>query len=159
MPQEESGEVREFRRQMRAGRAPLLEALKQAYRPYLLAKKSLDRKNSEIREQVGMLSSEFDEKCRLLRESSRKADTNPAAVIDLYKGLSQQATAVAVLIEKELPGLTKLYEPVAKAFAAYEKALKAYNDYMQQWVGKLPESDLSGRALELALDPIEKSLR
>jgi hypothetical protein len=38
-------------------------------------------------------------------------------------------------------------------------ALDAYTKYMQQWVGKLPDGDLSGRALELVQQEIEKSLR
>jgi len=73
--------------------------------------------------------------------------------------MSKQAQEVAAFITKELPSLKKLFEPVAKAFAAYEGALDAYNKFMQQWVGKLPESDLSGRALELVKQDIEKSIR
>lgn len=160
MPQQdESPEIKLLRSDMRTGRTPLLEAVKQAYKPYLLARKGLERKNAEIREQVGLLSSEFNAKCKQLRESSRKADESPAAMIETYKELSRQATGVAAKIDKELPALEKLYGPVANAFAAYEGALEAYNKYMDGWRDKLPESDFSGRALELIQTEIERSLR
>jgi hypothetical protein len=80
-------------------------------------------------------------------------------MVDLYKDLSRQAKAVSTLIDKELPNLVKLYEPVGELYAVYEKALAAYETYMNSWKGKLPESDLSGRALELAPTEIERSLR
>ena len=37
--------------------------------------------------------------------------------------------------------------------------MEAYNAFMATWAGRLPESDLNGRALELALTEIERSLR
>ena len=43
MPQE-TQEIRDLRRQMRDGRTPLLEAIREAYSPYLLARKGLERK-------------------------------------------------------------------------------------------------------------------
>lgn len=160
MPQrDESQEVKEARRNMREGRTPLLEAIKETYRPYLLLRKGLERKNAEIREQVGLLSSEFNATCKQLRESSRKAGESPAAMVEIYKELERQATGVAAMIKQELPALEKLYGPVAKAFAAFEGAQDAYNKYMDGWRGKLPGSDFSGRALELILTEIERSLR
>jgi hypothetical protein len=159
MPQEESQEIKELRRQMREGRAPLLKAIREAYPPYLLARKSLQRKNSEVREQLGLLNSTFTGSIKELRESARNTDDSGEGVILLYQEMSKQAKAVAAFIDKELPGLKKLFEPVGEAFATYEGALVAYNNYMQQWVGRLPESDLSGRALELVKQEIEKSLR
>ncbi len=157
--QDESQDVKKLRSEMRAGRQPLLQAVREAYKPYLLARKALERQNSAIREQVGLLSSDFDGKAKQLRESSRRSGENPAAMIELYKELSQQAKGVGALIDKELPSLTKLYEPVGKAYAAYEGALDAYNKFMQQYVGKLPASDTNGRALELLQTEIERSLR
>jgi hypothetical protein len=55
--------------------------------------------------------------------------------------------------------LVKLYEPVGELYATYQKAIADYEAYMASWRGKLPDSDLSGRALELALTEIERSLR
>src|SRR5690348_2147504 len=133
MPSDESPEVKKLRSEMRTGRTPLLEAVREAYKPYLLARKALERQNSAIREQVGLLSSEFNTKCKQLRESSRKSGENPAAMIELYKELSQQAKGVASLIDKELPSLQKLYEPVAKAFSTYTGAMDAYNAFMAKW--------------------------
>lgn len=160
MPQhEESQEIREFRRQMREGRAPLIQAVAEAYKPYLLAMKGWERKNSELREQVGLLSSDFTTKGAQLRASARKATEGGAGLVDLYRALATQAMAVSNLIDRELPNLVELYKPVEKLHAAYVKALAAYDKFMESWQGKLPESDLSGRALELALDPIERSLR
>jgi hypothetical protein len=159
MPQDDSPETKKLRSDMRAGRTPLLQAIREAYKPYLLARKALERQNSAIREQVGLLSSDFDAKATQLRQSSKKTGENPAMVVELYKELSAQAKGVAALIDKELPSLQKLYEPVAKAFAAYEGAMDAYNKYMAGWAGKLPAADLSGRALELVQTEIERSLR
>jgi hypothetical protein len=79
MPQDDSPETKKLRSDMRAGRQPLLEAVKQAYKPYLLARKGLERKNAEIREQVGLLSSEFEEKSKQLYESSKKSGSNSAS--------------------------------------------------------------------------------
>jgi chromosome segregation ATPase len=157
--QDESPEIKDLRKKMREGRQPLLQVLKQAYKPYLLARKGLERKSAEIREQVGMLSSEFEEKSKQLYELSKKPDSNPATVVEMYKELSQQAKGVAALIDKELPSLEKLYQPVAKAFAAYEATLDAHNQFMQPYIGKLPKGDTDGRALQLAKQEIEHSLR
>ncbi|MFL5658465.1 MAG: hypothetical protein ACJ8CB_30305 [Ktedonobacteraceae bacterium] len=55
--------------------------------------------------------------------------------------------------------MVKPYEPVGELFSAYQQALANYEAYMASWRGKLPDSDLSGRALELALTEIERSLR
>ncbi len=158
MPQE-TQEIRDLRRQMREGRTPLLEAIREAYQPYLLARKSLERKNSEVREQLGLLNSTFATSIKKLRESARNTDDSGEGVLLLYQEMSKQAKAVATFIDKELPGLKKLFEPVAEAFAAYSGALDAYTAYMQQWATKLPESDLSGRALELVKQEIERSMR
>jgi len=157
--QDDSPEVKKLRSDMRAGRTPLLQAIREAYKPYLLARKALERQNSAIREQVGLLSSDFDAKATQLRQSSKKTGENPATVVELYKELGAQAKGVAALIDKELPSLEKLYQPVAKAFAAYEGALDAYTKYMAGWADKLPAADLSGRALELVQTEIERSLR
>jgi len=70
MPQE-TQEIRDLRRQMREGRTPLLEAIREAYQPYLLARKSLERKNSEVREQLGLLNSTFATSIKKLRESTK----------------------------------------------------------------------------------------
>ena len=159
MPQEETQEIHDLRRQMREGRTPLLEAIREAYSPYLLARKSLERKNSEVREQLGLLNSTFAASIKKLRESARNTDDSGEGVILLYQEMSKQAKAVATFIDKELPGLKKLFEPVGEAFAAYSGALDAYTAYMQGWAGKLPKSDLSGRALELVKQEIERSMR
>lgn len=159
MPQDDSPETRELRRQMREGRTPLIETIRAAYQPYLLARKGWERKNSELREQVGLLSSEFSTKGKQLRESSRKSADSGAGMVDLYRDLSRQAKAVSSLIDKELPNLIKLYEPVGELYARYQEAMNAYKAYMATWAGRLPESDLNGRALELALQEIERSLR
>jgi hypothetical protein len=157
--QDETPEIKKLRSEMRAGRQPLLQSIREAFKPYLLARRALERQNSAIREQVGLLSSDFDGKAKQLRESSRKTGENPVSVIELYKELSQQAKGVGALIDKELPSLQKLYEPVAKAYAAYEGSLDAYHKFMQQYVGKLPAGDTNGRALELLQTEIERSLR
>lgn len=180
MPQTSASDAqeKELRRQMREGRTPLIEAVAAAYKPYLMAKKTWGRKNDELREQVGLLSSEFDSKGKLLRESSHKSELSAFSargkqrrespgksadsglgMIESYQALSRQAKAVSSYIDKELPNLTKLYEPVAAAFAVFEAALAAYTEYMASWEGKLPDGDLRGRALELALEPIERALR
>ncbi len=80
-------------------------------------------------------------------------------MVDLYKELSRQAKAVSKLIDTELPNLEKLYQPVGELYAKYEQAMTAYTTYMATWQGKLPESDFKGRALEIALEAIDRSLR
>jgi len=152
-------EVKESRRQMREGRTPLLDTIRESYPPYLLARKAYNRKHEEVREQLGLLNSSFSTSITKLRSSAKNTDDSGASMIVLYETMAQQAEAVAAFIKKELPGLQKLFQPVSKAYAAYEGALDAYTKYMQQWVGRLPESDLSGRALELVKQDIEKSLR
>jgi hypothetical protein len=127
MPQEESQEIRDRRRQMREGRAPLLEAIREAYPPYLLARKGLERKNSEVREQLGLLNNTFAGSIKKLRESARNTDDSGEGVLLLYQEMSKQAKAVAAFIDKELPGLKKLFEPVSEAYAAYVGALDAYS--------------------------------
>ena len=77
----------------------------------------------------------------------------------MKKELAKQAKAVASLIDKELPNLVNLYEPVGDLYTAYQQAVANYETYMASWRGKLPDSDLSRRALELALTEIERSLR
>ena len=71
MPQDTESQEREFRKQMRSGRAPLIEAIRVSYQPYLLAMKGWQRKNAELREQVGLLNNEFSNKSKLLRDTSR----------------------------------------------------------------------------------------
>jgi uncharacterized phage infection (PIP) family protein YhgE len=159
MPQEETQEIRDLRRQMREGRTPLLEAIRETYPLYLLARKGYNRKHEEVREQLGLLNSTFSASIKKLRESSRNTEDSGEGMITLYETLSKQAKAVAAFIEKELPGLRKLYEPVGEKYAAYQQALHDYNAFMARWEGHLPESDLSGRALELVQQDIEKSLR
>jgi len=99
---------------VRKGRIPLIEAIRSAYKPYLIAMKGWECKNAELREQVGLLSSDFSEKGRVLRSSPRSTQEGGLGVVE---------------------------------------------SYMASWRGKLPDSDLSGRALELALTEIERSLR
>ena len=159
MAQDESPEIKDLRRQMREGRAPLLQAVREAYPAYLLAKKALACKNSEVREQLGLLNSTFAGSIKRLRDSDKSTDDSGESIILSYQEMSQQAKAVAAFIDKELPGLQKLFKPVGETYAAYAGALDAYHEYMRQWVGKLPESDLSGRALELVKQDIERSLR
>ena len=134
MPSEESQNVKELRRQMREGRAPLLQAIREACPTYLLARKGLERKNSEVREQLGLLNTTFSGSIKKLRESARNTDDSGEGMIVLYEEMSKQAKAVAAFIDKELPGLRKLFDPVSKAYAAYEGALDAYNKFMQQWL-------------------------
>lgn len=159
MPQEESQDIKALRRQMREGRAPLLQAIRETYPSYLLARKGLERKNSEVREQLGLLNNTFSANIKKLRESARNTDNSGEGMILLYEEMSKQAKAVAEFIDKEMPGLQKLFKPVAEKFAGYSGAVEAYNLYMATWVGKLPDGDLSGRALELVKQEIEKSLR
>jgi len=159
MPQDQEALEKELRRQIREGRTPLIQAVRNAYEPFLLAKKGWERKNAELREQVGLLNNQFSTKGKQLRESSRRSTDSGAGLVDLYKDLSKQAKAVSGLIDKELPNLVKLYEPVGELYATYKAAMDAYEAFMQQWVDRLPESDLNGRALELALTEIERSLR
>jgi hypothetical protein len=118
-----------------------------------------ERKNAALCEQVGLLNNQFSTKGKLLRESSRKATDSGAGMVDLYKDLSKQAKAVSKLIDTELPNLEKLYQPVGELYTQYEQAMANYKAYMDTWIGRLPESDLNGRALELALQEIERSLR
>jgi hypothetical protein len=159
MPQDQETLEKELRRQMREGRTPLIQAARDTYEPFLLAKKGWERKNAELREQVRLLNNQFSTKGKALRESSRKSTDSGEGLVDLYKELSKQAKAVSALIDKELPNLVKLYEPVGELYARYKEAMDAYEAYMAQWVGRLPDSDLNGRALELALQEIERSLR
>ena len=159
MPQDQESQEKELRRQMREGRTPLIEAIRASYQPFLLAKKGLSRKNDELREQVAILNNAFSASGKQLRESSRKSQDSGAGMVDLYKELSKQAKAVSTLIDKELPNLEKLYGPVGDLYAKYEKAMADYGAYVATWKGRLPESDLNGRALELALQEIERSLR
>ncbi len=160
MPQDQQeAQEKELPSQMRAGRTPLLEAIRETYPPYLLARKSYNRKHEEVREQLGLLNATLSTSITKLRQSSRNNEDSGEGMIASYEAMSQQAEAVAALIKKELPGLRKLFDPVAKAYATYQKAIDAYNTYMEGWNGRLPESDLSGRALELVKQDIEKSLR
>jgi hypothetical protein len=152
MPQDEpkdSPEIAALRKQMRAGRTPLLEAIRAAYPPYLIAHKGYNRKHEEVREQLGLLNSTFSASIKKLRESSRNNDDSGEGMIALYEAIAQQADAVSAFIKKESPGLRKLFEPVAKAFATYQKAIEAYDKYMEGWKGRLSESDLSGERLNL----------
>jgi hypothetical protein len=83
--QYESQEIKEPRRDMRKGRLPLLEAIRSAYKPYLIAMKGWERKNAELREQVRLLSSDFSEKGRVLRSSARSAQEGSLGVVESYK--------------------------------------------------------------------------
>jgi len=159
MPQDQEALEEELRRQMREGRTPLIQAVRDTYEPFMLAKKGWVRKNAELREQVDLLNNQFSTKGKQLRESSRKSTDSGEGLVDLCKDLSRQAKAVSTLIDKELPNLIKLYEPVGELYARYKEAMDAYEAYMLKWVGRLPESDLNGLALELALQEIERSLR
>jgi hypothetical protein len=80
-------------------------------------------------------------------------------MVALYKELSKQAKAVSTLIDEELPNLVQLYEPVGELYTKYQEAMNTYQEYMAQWVGRLRDSNLHGRTLELALQEIERSLR
>ncbi len=94
MAQEESPEIKEL---------PLIEAIRSAYKPYLIAMKGWECKNAELREQVGLLSSDFSEKGCVLRSSPRSTQEGGLGVVESYKELAKQAKAVASLIDKELP--------------------------------------------------------
>lgn len=159
MAEQTETQEKELRKQMREGRAPLIEAIRATYQPFILAKKGWSRKNDELREQVALLNNQFSASGKQLRESSRKSQDSGSGMVDLYKDLSKQAKAVSSLIDKELPNLEKLYGPVGDLYAKYQQAMDAYTKYMKGWEGKLPESDLNVRALELALQEIERSLR
>src|SRR5437588_6991166 len=126
MPQDQETLEKELRRQMREGRAPLIQAVRDTYEPFLLAKKGWERKNAELREQVGLLNNQFSTKGKQLRESSRKSTDSGEGLVDLYKALSAQAKAVSKLIDAELPNLVKLYEPVGELYAKYQEAMNAY---------------------------------
>jgi len=143
MPDQESQEQK-LRSEMRKGRTPLIADVRSACKAYIIAMKGWERRNAELREQVGLLSSEFSEKGKALRAGSRNLAEGGLSIVDMYK---------------ELPNLVELYDPVGELYDAYQITLQAYNQYMQTWVGRLPESDLSGRALELALTEVDRSLR
>ena len=72
MPQDQETLEKELRRQMREGRTPLIQDDREAYSPFLLAKKGWERKNAELREQVGLLSNQFSTKGRQLVEALAK---------------------------------------------------------------------------------------
>lgn len=57
---------------MREGRTLLIQDVREAYSPFLLAKKGWERKNAEPREQVGLLSNQFSTKGRQLVEALAK---------------------------------------------------------------------------------------
>ncbi|SRR5258707_3831613 len=164
MPQDNDTQVPELRKQMRAGRTPLIEACRTTWQQFYIANKGLTRKYDELREQVGLLQNEFLAKGKQLKDSRKTSSLreergDSTATIPLFEVLSQQAKAVSEPIDKELPKLHKLDEPVAKQYAAYQEALGKYNAYTATWRGRLPDQDLSGRALELALESVEKALR
>jgi chromosome segregation ATPase len=158
-------EARELRRQMREGRTPLIEAVCAAWQKFFIANKGLSRKTDELREQVGLLQNEFLAKGKQLRSTSHKTTSlreqrdSSETAIPLFEGLSAQAKAVAELIDKELPKLTKLENPVANAYEAYRQSFIAYREYMANWRGRLSDEDLTDRSLDVALDQVEKSLR
>ena len=72
MPQDQEALEKELRRQMREGRTPLIQNVREAYSLFLLAKKGWERKNAELREQVGLLSNQFSTKGRQLVEALAK---------------------------------------------------------------------------------------
>lgn len=51
---------------------PLIQDVREAYSPFLLAKKGWERKNAELRERVGLLSNQFSTKGRQLVEALAK---------------------------------------------------------------------------------------
>ena len=144
---------------MRDGRKPLLDAIAASYPPYLLARRGWNRKNEEVRDQLNLLNATFSGSNKRLRESARDKDDDGSGMITLYATMAQQAEAVAAFIKRESPGLTKLYEPVGKLYATFREAEDAYNAYMESWRDRLPDSDFSGRTLQLLKQEIEKSLR
>ncbi len=165
MPLDLEIQNREYRRQMREGRQPLIDAVCAAWQKFFIANKGLSRKTDELREQVGLLQNEFLAKGKQLRSTSRKTTSlreqrdSSETAIPLFEGLSAQAKAVAELIDKELPKLQKLERPVAEAYEAYQQAFIAYREYMAGWRNRLSDEDLTDRSLEVALDQVEKSLR
>lgn len=90
-----------------------------------------------------------------VRESARKYDpryerlsalsSQPSMLPLLWAKFRSKDASHAAILRLILMGL--------KVFATLP------NKYMQQWVGKLSEGDLSGRALELVKQDIERSLR
>ncbi len=126
----------ELRKQMREGRTPLIEAVCTAWQKFFIANKGLSRKTDELREQVGLLQNEFLAKGKQLRTSSHKTTSlrdqrdSSATAIPLFESLSAQAKAVSELIDKELPKLNKLENPVADAYEAYRQAFVLYREYM-----------------------------
>src|SRR5260370_39191305 len=95
--------IKDRRRERRKGRTPFMEAIGSASKPYLIAMKGWECKNAELREQVGLLSSDFSEKGCVLRSSPRSTQEGGLGVVESYKELAKQAKAVASLIDKELP--------------------------------------------------------
>jgi hypothetical protein len=85
----------------------------------------MQRKSSEVREQLGLLNSTFAGSIKKLRVSARNTDDSGEGVLLLYQEMSRQAKAVADFIDKELPGLQKLFKPVSEKYSAYAGALDA----------------------------------
>jgi hypothetical protein len=85
MARYESQEIKEPRSDMRKGRLPLIEVVRSAYKPHRIAMKGWERKNAELREQVGLFSSDFSEKGRVLRSSARSAQEGGLGVVEWYK--------------------------------------------------------------------------
>jgi hypothetical protein len=88
MPQDQDTLEKELRRQMREGRAPLIQAVRDTYEPSLLVKKGWERKNAELREQVGLLNNQFSTKGKQLRESSRKSTDSGEGLLKLIAHIS-----------------------------------------------------------------------
>ena|SRR5947207_13875185 len=84
---------------MREGRTPLLEAVRQAYPPYLLARKAYNRKHEEVREQLGLLNATVSGSIKKLRELSRNTQDSGEGMITLYEMLSKQTKEVSTFIE------------------------------------------------------------
>jgi hypothetical protein len=120
--------------------------------------KGSERKNAELRERVGLLSSDFSEQGRVLRSDARSAQKRELRCCRVVQGAGKTGEGYRLSIDEELPNLIKLYEPVGDLQATYQQALANYETYMASWRGKLPDSDLSGHALELALTEIERSM-
>ena len=72
MLQDQGTLEKELRRQMREGRSPFIQDVREAYSPFLLARKGWERKNAELRERVGLLSNQFSTKGRQLVEALAK---------------------------------------------------------------------------------------